>query len=386
MTHQKDKSSHYILFRVIIFSLGLALLGCQKNHVNEITVGVILPLTGPTGYLGESEMAGLQLAIDSWKMAHSQCPKFIFEDCQGKPDKAVSAAKKLYEVNSSKVIVVTTTGPVLAVLPAMSMADKSPLVIAQCMVPGVTKGLPYAIRIYPTTDEETDVLAKYTQRMGYKQVGVYFVRTRSGEEANNYFQKKIEAFGATLTMAESFAFGELDHRNILTKFQNKQIEAILVYGYSTNFPAIYKQMEELKMTMPVISNIDMALGGMEDKVSKDFLKRIVFPSPQFYYAKDDSLAKAFNAQVKGAGKEPNYDMAYMYDMTNILLKAIQLSSDGTPANINKNIIGLMPYRGVTGTIQLTADRDTKVEMKLVHWTENGIELVETIKDSLNESK
>jgi ABC-type branched-subunit amino acid transport system substrate-binding protein len=272
--------------------------------------------------------------------------------------------------------VVSTTGPVLATLPAYKQSGKDVLVITQAMIPQVTKDYPFAYRLYATSDEETDLLAAYAKEKGFKKIGALHINNRFGEEGVNFFKKKVVSGGAAVTVVESFSFTDKDFKTVLAKMKSMKVDAIIVYAYSTSFPTIFQQMQEVGLNVPVMGNADLALGGMDKKVSAAFLKNVVFPAPRYYFAKNDPKVEAFNAKVKAKGQEPSFDTAYFYDMTNILAQAIDKTPSRAPKEIAKSIESLMPYEGVTGLIRLNEYRDTRADMKLVSWDNSSLKIVE----------
>jgi branched-chain amino acid transport system substrate-binding protein len=345
----------------------------DKNNI--VKIGAILPMTGPTGYLGEGESLGVKLAMAERKPTDPKID-FVFEDSKGKPDVALSAMQKLLNVENIKIHVVSTTAPVQATLPAYKSSGKDVLVIAQAMVPSVTKDYPFAYRLYATSDEETDLLAAYAKEKGFKKIGALHINNRFGQEGVNFFKRKVKGYGADVTLIESFSFSDKDFKTILAKMKGMKVDALLIYAYSDSFPTIFQQMQEAGLKVPVMGNADLALGGLSKKVSADFLKNVTFPAPRYYFAKNDPRVEAFNSKVKAQGKEANFDIAYFYDMTNILTKAIDKTPSKSPKDIAASIESLMPYQGVTGLIRLNEYRDTRADMKLVHWDKGALQVVE----------
>jgi len=344
------------------------------TKVEVIKVGAIIPLTGPAAYLGEGERLGMQLALENYPDMKSKV-NFIFEDSQGKPENAVTSVRKLLDFENVGIHAVSTTGAVLATLPAYKQSGKDVLVFAQSMMPELTKGYPFAYRIYATADEEMKLLAEYSKQQKYLRVGTLNATNRAGDEAAKILQRKVGEYGGTVEISESVPSTEKDFRNILGKFKEKNLDAIMIYAFTTGYPTILQQMEEVGLKIPILGNLQFAVGGFDQKISPDVLRRVVFPASRYYIAKDDPKIKEFDQKVKAAGKEANHDIAYFYDMTNILIKAIQTSPSKSPKDIGASMLKLMPYEGVTGTIQLNADRDNQATMTLVKRTDNGIKIL-----------
>jgi len=339
-----------------------------------IKVGAILPLTGPTGYIGEGSKLGMELAL---KDRQGNTPKieFIFEDSQGKPNVGVSAASKLLDVQKVNIQVVSTTPVSLATLPAYKQSNKDVLVLIQSTYPGITKGYPFAYRIYATADEETDFIAEYVKKQGYKKIGAFNVTGKSGEEAIKELQAKISAFGGKVVATESFPATEKDFRTGLQKFKSLELDAMFVYPFPASYEVISKQYDEIGLNIPVLGNLNLAFPNMEEKIAPNFRKNVVFPAPRYFVAKDDNKIKAFNDKVKASGKVAAFDIAYSYDMTNILIKSIETSKSTSPKAIGAGILKLMPYEGVSGTIRLNEDRDSRADMSLVTFSEQGIKVL-----------
>lgn len=361
---------------VVVISIGVAIISQQsKPSRDSVKIGAILPLTGPIGYLGEGESLGIRLAAGAQDPAANKKVEFVFEDSQGKADAAISASRKLLEIQDIPIQAVFTTTPVLATLPIFKDSGRDVLVMTQCMVPGVTKGYPFAYRLYATSDEETDLLAAYAKQRGLRRFAGIHINNRFGEEGVNFFRDKIRAFGGEMVLQEQFTFADKDFRSLLTKIKSMNVDGLIIYAYSTTFPVIFQQMQELGMDLPVLGNLDLALGGLEDKVNLDFLKKVVFPAPRYYFEKDNPKTKSFNEKVRAAGSQPSIDVAYAYDMATLLIAAVQKADSGEPKAVAAALETLMPFEGATGSITLDENHDTRAEMKLVRWGSDGIEIV-----------
>jgi ABC-type branched-subunit amino acid transport system substrate-binding protein len=85
-------------------------LSTQNNDIPQkekvARVGIILPMTGPTAYLGEGEALGSRLALESQNAQSPIKVEYVFEDSQGKPDIAISAVRKLLDVQNIRLHVV----------------------------------------------------------------------------------------------------------------------------------------------------------------------------------------------------------------------------------------------------------------------------------------
>jgi branched-chain amino acid transport system substrate-binding protein len=360
-------------------SLGGAIwYGTSKKsgiNTNQIQIGAILPLTGQLAYLGQGEKIGMELALENYPELKSRV-KFVFEDSQGKPELAVSAAKKLLEVQNINVHVLSTTGVLLATLPMYKQSGKDILVFSQSMMPGITKDYPFAYRIYPSADEEMNLLAEYARRKKLLKIGTLSLTNRAGDEAAQIFKKKVEEFGGKVDLVESIPSTEKDFKTILSKIKNRNLDAVMVYAFAPTYPIVLKQMDEVGLTIPILGNLQLAIGGIEKQVSSRILERVVFPASRYYTDKDNPLITKFDEKVKAIGKEPNHDIAYFYDMTSILLESIVNAQSMMPSGIKSAILKRGKYEGVTGTIQINQDRDVNSMMLIVQHKPDGIRVID----------
>ncbi len=340
-----------------------------------VKIGAILPLTGPTGFLGEGQQFGMNLAISDLK-TNKRKVEFIFEDSKGKPDIAVSAAKKLLDIDNVNIQIVSTTGVALATLPVYKQSGKDNLVFVMSVLPGITKNYPFAYRIYPTADEETDLVATYAKKQNYKRIGALNVAGQAGEVAIKLLNEKVKSFGGEIIAIENFKPGEKDFRVALQKFKSLNLDGIFIYPFATDYPTISKQYDELGLEIPVLGSLNLAFSNLDKQLTTNFKKNVVFPAPRYFFSKDDPAIKAFDEKTRASGKESSFDIAYAYDMTNILVKAIDNSSSLSAKSISEAIQKQMPYQGVSGNIRLNDDRDTRSDMRLVQYTSNGVKVLD----------
>jgi branched-chain amino acid transport system substrate-binding protein len=338
---------------------------------SKTSIGAILPLTGSFAYLGQGEKVGMELASEN-----NPHVSLVFEDSQGKADLALSAMKKLLDFQKINIHVVSTTGAVLSTLPAYKESGKDVLVFAQATIPDVTNNYPFAYRLYVSADKEADLLAKYAKQKKYMRIGALHFRYRAGEDAVRIFKSKVNSYGGKVIHVENFTADDKDLRPILKKFKDSKLDAIIVYGFATNFPLISKQMSEVGLNLPVLANSALATGEVDRQLTVGFKNSVIFPAPYYYTAKNDPQIQAFNRKVEAKGQKPSFDIAYFYDMTNILIQSIEGTSEKSPRIIGSKIISTKKYKGVTGNIEFNQNRDAVVDVQLVKFINNTIQKID----------
>lgn len=369
----RNKSLVIVLVAAIAVAIGTISLFSFRDASSAASIGVVVPLTGPMGYLGTGERVGMAAALEDIG-ATDPAVKLVFEDSQGKPEVALSAVRKLLDLQRVRLVVASTSPSVLAILPAIRDSKADALFVAQCLVPNVTVGYPFAFRIYTPSDQEVNLLSGYASDMGYKRIACLYIRNSFGEQGATLFARKVKELGSEIVASESIDFQEKDFRTLLAKVKGAAPDALFVYCYATNYPSLLKQIEESGLRQPILGSVNLALDGMETKVPPEILGRAVFPAPRYYYNQSSPRIQAFNKRIRAAGAEPTSDVAYFYDTAQILVKAIQKARSAEPQAVSRATVEMMPYEGVVGTIRLDADRDAHADIKLVRWRDKAITL------------
>lgn len=338
----------------------------------QVKVTALLPLTGPAAVFGQDEKLGIELALETQKTA--PIPIAInFEDTQGKPDITVSALRKNYDLSGSRIYIASTTGPALAVLPILKGSSDPTITFVIATLSGITKDYPSAFRIYPSVDEEIRVLSSYAKEANFRRIAVYCLRNQAGEDAIRKLGEEVAVFGGAVVFSDTFPASEKDFRQVLLKVKEAKPDALLITGYTTHYADILRQMLEGNIRIPVLAGIGMPLGGLEKQFPADFISQVIFPASQLNFEPNNPRVKAFAAMVKSRGKVANFEIAYAYDSTRLLLAAVEKAGSTDPKLIANAIKGLMPYEGINGTIKLDENRDARLGLKASHYGPNGIE-------------
>lgn len=345
---------------IVLFSIGLlALLFYlgRRAETSDINVLAILPLTGPAATFGEDEKLGIQLAL---KKAGTTPVKVKFVDSQGKPDVAISALQQSYAVDGTRVFITSTTSQSLALLPAIKDKDEDTLTFVIATLSNITKDYPSAVRIYPSVDEEVRVLGEFAERKQLKRVAALCFQSQAGEDAIRLMKSRIEKFNGQLVFSDTFPITEKDFRPLLLKIKERSPDALFVTGFSNNYADIFRQMLEMQFSIPVMAGVGMPLGEFEKSLPETFLSNVVFPASRFSFDYDSEDVASFRKAVVEAGRVPNYEIAYAFENAMLLIKASE--SKRNPTGILESLKSLMPYQGITGQIELNANRDALLEL------------------------
>lgn len=342
---------------------------------NRFTFAALLPLTGPLADLGDNEKRGMDLAVQSLQKTHEDRISYTYHDTSGKPPIALSALRQEYDLKKQRFFVIATTGPVLATLPALQQEKDSKVLIAQTMYPSVTKGFPFSARLFPSSSEEALLLAGHANKKAFGRIAILHVQNEWGTESAKVFRTGLSNAQSVVAM-ESFAIPEKDFRTHIEKLKAGNPDCVLIYAYPTSFPTIISQSIDAGLSVPILANSDFALSSIPSAIPKGHLEKVIFTAPRFYLEDASPQMKEFVLLARGAGFEPNFDIASFFDMTMILNKAAGLAPDSTPDGFLKGLDAALPYDGLIGRIEWRENRDVTVHLSLAKWQEGKIVHVE----------
>ncbi len=98
-----------LIFFAVLIAVLLLNLGDRKP--SEFKIGVILPQTGYSAFIGESVRKGMDLSLDIDVKANPDAKiKLVYEDSAGDIKQAVSAYHKLVSVDKVNAVVCVSSG------------------------------------------------------------------------------------------------------------------------------------------------------------------------------------------------------------------------------------------------------------------------------------
>jgi len=374
----KQKKLFAIMLGVVACALVATIVWINVGGTasKKVQIAMILPLTGPAASLGEDEKVGIDIAVADFAK-EAELVSLIYEDSQSKPEVTVSAVKKQIDINGTRIFFISTTAPTQAALPILKQANTDVLAFVAVTMPNITDGYPFAYRIYPNVTEEIKTLADFAKHKGYRRIGGFCPQNRVGEESLKELKSLLEADGGTVPIVESFAMAEKDFRSLLLKFKGQNLDAICITGcFPMQYEPILKQMVETGIDVPLLCGIGMTTAGLEKKFSAEFLSKITFPAPPLYFSTSNPDTVKFIQAVRAKGKEPNYDVAYAYDGTALLLRAIATADSTNSKDITIALNKLIPFNGASGPIKFDEKRDAYLGLRVCQWGPEGIQVAE----------
>ncbi|TMJ34064.1 MAG: ABC transporter substrate-binding protein [Alphaproteobacteria bacterium] len=286
----------------------LAFLLSLRTEAEELRIGYVAPTTGIFAQQGKDMVDGFQMYLDDAKNDFGGAQvKFIVEDEQGKPDTAVTKAKKLVLQDKVQMFVgglLATTGYALAPVSTAESIYVIPVAAADDLTQRDLNKFPYFIRTGWTSSQPSHPFGQWACDQGYKKIVAIGADYAFGHEVIGGFQKAFENCGGQIIQKIWPPLGSKDFGPYIpTIKQNADaIFTLMVGPMSLQFP---KQLAAAGNKKPVIgggtSYDEFVLPSMGDEVI-GHISTLQY-SAALETPKNQEFVKKYRAKY---GKVPSY--------------------------------------------------------------------------------
>jgi branched-chain amino acid transport system substrate-binding protein len=262
------------LLKATLLSGVLAIGATATTSAEELRIGYLAPTTGIFAQVGKDMVDGFKMYLDEHgnKLGGADV-KFIVEDEQGKPDTAVTKAKKLILQDKVHMIaggLLASTGYALA---PVSTGEKvlyvNPVAAADDLTQRDLAKYPLHIRTGWSSSQPSHPFGQWACEQGYKKIVAIGADYAFGYEVVGGFQRAFEACGGQIVQKIWPPLGTKDFGPYIPtiKADADAIFSLMVGPMSLQFP---KQLAAAGNKKPVIgggtSYDEFVLPAMGDEV------------------------------------------------------------------------------------------------------------------------
>jgi branched-chain amino acid transport system substrate-binding protein len=299
----------------------------------ELRIGFVAPTTGIFAQVGKDMVDGFQMYLDEVKNDFGGAQvKFIVEDEQGKPDTAVTKAKKLILQDKVHMLVgglLASSGYALA---PVSTAEKTLYVIPVSAADDLTQRdlpkYPYIIRTGWSSSQPSHPFGQWACDQGYKKIAPIAADYAFGYEIVGGFQKSFEDCGGKIIQKIWPPIGTKDFGPYIPtiKADADAIFTLMVGPMSLQFP---KQLGASGNRKPVIgggtSYDEFVLPSMGDEVI-GHVSALQY-SAALENPKNEAFVKSYRAKY---GKVPSYYSETNYTSAQMIHEVIKSNNGKFP--------------------------------------------------------
>src|ERR1700730_12370439 len=275
----------------------------------ELRIGLIAPMTGPFAQVGADMTNGFKMYLDGVNSNFAGAKvNLIIEDSQGKPDTAVTKAKKLILEDHVQMIVGGVLAPEGYALAPVSTAEKTVYIASVPAADDLTQrqlgNYPYFIRTGWTSSQPHHALGQWACDQGYKKVITVGADYAFGYEAVGGFQKAFEDCGGKIIQKILPPLGTKDFGPYIPTIKGDAdaVFTLMVGPMVLQFP---KQLRSAGYKKPIVgggtSYDEFALPFMGDEVIGD-VSALQY-SAALETPKNEAFVKKYRAKY---GKVPSY--------------------------------------------------------------------------------
>lgn len=329
----RPKLAPTLLGGCLTLGFAFGLTAATPASAEELRIGFIAPLTGIFAQVGKDMENGFQMYLDEHKGELGGVKvKFIVEDNQGKPDAAVTKAKKLVLNDKVQMFVgglLASTGYALA---PVSTAEKtlylSSIPAADDLTQRQLGKYPYFFRTGWTSSQPHQPLGQWACDQGYKKAITIAADYAFGYEVVGGFQKVFEDCGGKVIQKIWPPLGTKDFGPYIPtmKADADATFSLMVGPMALQFP---KQLRGAGNKKPIVgggtSYDEFALPFMGDEVIGD-VSALQY-SAAIETPKNEAFVKAYR---KKYGKVPSYYSESNYTTAQIIDEAMKKAGGKWP--------------------------------------------------------
>jgi ABC-type branched-subunit amino acid transport system substrate-binding protein len=351
--------NQYLLPLYVIASslLFCACINKQENVSGKKTVkfGSVLALTGDAASYGEMMKNGMDIALEEINANDSIYFEIEYEDSEFKQTQAVSAAKKLIEIDKVNIITGITGSKNAKVICPIAIQNNVIIIDALSSAAELSKlGEGNYFRLMPSDNFAASEMYKWANELKHSRAYVFYSNDDWGRGIKNAIESSYEFSKKSLVGSDAINIGESNFRNILLKCKKSDPQIIYLVCYASEACKLVKQSKELE--------INVTFMGSDNLSAKEFValgssvvENVLFILPS------DGEGKAYQdfreKYRKKYGVFPSINSMKAYDV--VKLAGHVTSQFGTNSSILKQKLtnGLVNYYGVSGKIQFDKNGD-----------------------------
>lgn len=312
-------------------------LGTFSAHA-DVTVGALMPLTGPLGEYGESSLNGVKLAAEEVSKSGGilgGALNVAVGDTQTNPQAGVLAAKQLIATSKVAGIVgALASGVTIPVAQSVTSVSGIPQISSASTAPSITTldDKDFLFRSTPHDALQGIVLGDVVKDAGYTKVAVIYVNNDYGKGLADAFSESFAKLGGTVTASLAYEEKQASYRGELTQAAKDSPEALALIGYPGDGVPMLKQAIEEGLFEKFIFTDGMKSVDMTKAIPAKYLEGSVGTAPE---AQESEAKKRFEAAYEASfGKKPPLPFIdTAYDATYLLALAIEKAGTTDGAKI-----------------------------------------------------
>ena len=321
-------------------------------------IGVTYPLSGPQGAWGQLIVPAIEIAVAHANAAggvNGRPLALVVEDSKGNPEAAVSAMRKVVQVDGVQAILTIFTNVVSAQMP-LAQQFKVPL-LSPVEAPGLTaKSGNWVFAHSSLLSRNLPLLEQRWKNKGVKRIFGFYPNTPIAPYGSGLIQAAADRIGAVHENV-LFKLGDTDFRSLIIRAKAFNPDAIMIWGHGTpDEGVIMKQARELGVTTQMYNGSATPTVKSYREAAGKAMDGLIYSGFKYDRASAQRLIDDYKAKL---GFEPDFAALEVYDMINMVAGGIKANGyDGE--GIRKYVATLKDFKSVGGgLVSMDADGQTE---------------------------
>jgi branched-chain amino acid transport system substrate-binding protein len=362
---QMMKSIATVAKRLLMVGFGvlLALVPPAAFGDDNLTINVILPLTGPAAFIGLDEKNAIQIyetLINKLGGVRSRPVHFQIFDDQSSPQIDLQIVNSLIAQHAAVFIGPANGASCSAVEPVVRAGGP----VEYCLSPALSpqKGS-FVFASARSLVATVTPMARFINDKGYDRIATLSVTDASGQAGLHALEDALPNYPALhIVDEEKFAPTEITVTAQIAKMKAANPKAVFIHASGPAFGTVLRGLKDAGIDVPTFTS--------SANLSKPLLAQYAAFLPHDLYfdgfpwqgvpPKDPPMRKAYDTFVSGfkaAKIVPTSSSGYSWDPTAIVVSAYgKIGLDATAEQIRDYIANLRDYTGINGTYDFGRDQ------------------------------
>jgi len=337
----------------------------------DIKIGVFGPMTGDAAGYGQSLREAVELVVNEKNAAGGllgQKITVVYGDDAGKPEQAVSVAKRLTANDEVLIMLGSISSPASLAASQVAQQSETPQIVISGTAQRITtQGNKWVFRsAIPDTAFAADLVDFIDDKFaGKKKIAFIYVNDDFGKGGFDAFAEGAKKYGMSVTSEERYSRGDLDFTGQLTRIRSTNPDALVEWSRYTEGALIHRQIKQMGWDLPRFGSDGIAAPAFLD-LAKDAANGVIYPT-HFSPATSSNLptAQAFIALMrKTYNKPPDYVHAQAFDAINIAIAAIERANSGDRTAV-RNAMRQTDHQSVRGPFKFDQKGDPTLVTHMV---------------------
>lgn len=317
----------------------------QPAKSEQIKIGAILPLSGPSAQYGKWAQQAIELARSSLQKEHDIKVEVIYEDSQSDPKTAVSAYRAM-AAKSPLCVLTGVSGVVLAVSPVAEEVA-IPQINISGQNPDISDAGHYTISLINLATAETTKMAEYAYTvLGLRRVGIIYSNAAAGTGAANQLRDAFTQTGGSIVGLESYDDAKTDFRAQIAKVFSNKPEAVFAPGVSMNIARVIKQATEMGYKTQWLSYSGFE-GPEVASIAGSAAEGTIYTSTELV-----DIGGFIGRYQSEYGSNPELYASTAYDAVHAIYQAYASGAHTSDQLVATLTSGSFEFHGVTGTFSI----------------------------------